>query len=131
MKQDVFLNNNLLLWRKSEPLSLSETLLAECEKIIFAFGEADTKKLTTEEIVNSVLSALNLKSNNLLVNLQMAKTTLPFIKSSKVNVMARLTIENKKKIDVVAEKMGVDMNEAISLVLVAFIAINRDKKVFV
>ncbi len=142
MKNDIFLEKNIIRWgRLYDDLMIEENLLVDAEIQIFKLSNGsvafsgslnNNKRLTTEEIVNSVINALNLESDKALINLQMAKMMLDSNKSSRVyRRTVRLIEENERKLEILKAKLNEEyVSNIIRIILTTFIAIHKTGVVY-
>ena len=140
MKSDIFLEKNVIRWgRLYDDLMIEESLLSDAEIQIFklsngsvAFSPSNNNlRLSSEEIINSVMNALNLESDKALINLQMAKMMLDSNKSRVYRRTVRLTVENERKLDILKVKLNEeDASKIIRVVLTTFIAIHKTGVVY-
>jgi hypothetical protein len=141
MKTDIFLERNITRWgRLYDDLMIEESLLSDAEIQIFKLSDgsvafsANNKnlRLSSEEIVNSVVNALNLDSEKTLINLQMAKMLIENSKAGRVyrrNI--RFTEDNERKIEALKIKLNEqDIDKIVRIILTTFIAIHKSGVVY-
>lgn len=141
MKTDIFLERSITRWgRLYDDLMIEESLLSDAEIQIFKLSDgsvafsANNKnlRLSSEEIVNSVVNALNLDSEKTLINLQMAKMLIENSKAGRVyrrNI--RFTEDNERKIEALKVKLNEqDVDKIVRIILTTFIAIHKSGVVY-
>lgn len=141
MKTDIFLERSITRWgRLYDDLMIEESLLSDAEIQIFKLSDgsvafsANNKnlRLSSEEIVNSVVNALNLDSEKTLINLQMAKMLIENSKAGRVyrrNI--RFTEDNERKIEALKIKLNEqDVDKIVRIILTTFIAIHKSGVVY-